>query len=176
MDELQVRIGTSEIREEASNMVWNRNRHRTGVAPIAAVLVALVATVTMTSGAAAESDAGSQRVVIASKLYPERSFVFTPLTAGALKRDSGTVSAEGGNTGDTTTFTFKGRRGILIIRELKTEWVDVLNEEVNGVVPAVVITRWNACAAPASTRRSPGVAGAPRRGSAMSGTRAKRAP
>ena len=38
--------------------------------------------------------------------------------------------------------TFKGRRGTLIIRELKTEWVDVLNDEVHGVVPAVVITRW----------------------------------
>jgi len=68
--------------------------------------------------------------------------VFTPSTAGALKRDSGRASAEGGNTGDTTTFTFKGRRGTLVIRELKTEWVDVLDEQVNGVVPAVVISHW----------------------------------
>lgn len=120
-------------------MSWNRTRQHVSVA---AVLVAVVAAVTLTSVAAAKSDAGRQQVTIASKLYPERTFVFTPLTSGALKRDSGKASTEGGNTGDTTTFTFKGRRGILIIRELRTEWVDVLNEKVNGVVPAVVITRW----------------------------------
>jgi len=106
------------------------------------VLVALAATVTLTSLAAAAPQAGNQQVTIASKLYPERTFVFTPSTTGALKRDSGTARAEGGNAGDTTTFTFKGRRGTLVIRELTTDWVDVLNEEVNGVVPAVVITRW----------------------------------
>jgi hypothetical protein len=121
---------------------WNRAKHHIGVAPIAGVLVALVAAITLTSVAAAGSDAGRQQVAIASKLYPQRTFVFTPLASGALKRDSGKASADGGNNGDATTFTFKGRRGTLVIRELSTEWVDVLNEEVHGVVPAVVITRW----------------------------------
>jgi hypothetical protein len=125
------------------NMIWNRTRHRISAEPIAVTLVALVAAITLTSVAAAGSDGGKQRIVIASKLYPERTFVFTPSTAGALKRDSGRASAEGGDTGDSTTFTFKGRRGTLVIRELRTEWVDVLDDEVNGVVPAVVITRWN---------------------------------
>jgi hypothetical protein len=124
-------------------MIWSRTRDGISVAPIAAMLVALVAAVTLTSVAAAGSDAGKQQITIASKLYPARTFVFTPLSAGALKRDSGTARAEGGNSGDTTTFTFKGRRGTLIIRELTTKWVDVLNDEVNGVVPAVVITRWS---------------------------------
>jgi len=123
-------------------MSLKRTNHRIEVAPIAAVLGALVAAVTLTSVAAAGSDAGKQRITIASKLYPERTFVFTPLTAGALKRDSGTASSEGGNSGDSATFTFKGHRGTLVIRELRTKWVDVLNDEVNGVVPAVVIARW----------------------------------
>lgn len=126
-------------------MIWDRTRDRINVAPIAAVLVALVAlvaAVTLTSVAAAGPDARRQQITISSKLYPERTFVFTPLTAGALKRDSGTARSEGGNSGDSATFTFKGRRGTLVIRELKTDWVDVLNDEVNGVVPAVVISRW----------------------------------
>lgn len=109
---------------------------------IYAVPAVLLAAVTLASVAAAGPDGGKQQVTIASKLYPERTFVLTPVTTGALKRDSGRASAEGGDTGDSTTFTFKGRRGTLVIRELRTEWVDVLNEEVNGVVPAVVISPW----------------------------------
>jgi hypothetical protein len=124
-------------------MTGNRTQHLIGIARLALVLVALVTTVTLTSIAAAAPEAGRQQVTIASKLYPQRTFVFTPLTVGALKRDSGRARAEGGNAGDSTTFTFKGRQGTLVIRELSTEWVDVLNEEVNGVVPAVVISRWN---------------------------------
>ena len=110
--------------------------------PAAFVLVALAATVTLTSIAAAAPEASGQQVTFASKLYPQRRFVFTPLTAGPLKRDSGSARSEGGNAGDSATFTFRGRHGTLVIRELTTKWVDVLNEAVHGVVPAVVITRW----------------------------------
>jgi hypothetical protein len=105
-----------------------------------AVLVVLATTVTLASVAAAGSDSGKQQITISSKLYPQHTFVFTPVTTGPLKRDSGTASGE--DHGGDTTFTFKGRRGTLVIRELRTEWVDVLSEEVNGVVPAVVIGPW----------------------------------
>ena len=101
-----------------------------------AVLVALAAAVTLASVAAAGPNAAKQRVAIASKLYPERTFVFTPVTAGALKRDSGTARFDAG------TFTFKGKRGTLTIRELRENWVDCGNEEFNGVIPAVDIGPW----------------------------------
>lgn len=123
-------------------MTGNRTQHLIGTVRVALVLVALVTTVTLTSIAGAAPEAGRQEVTISSKLYPQRTFVFTPLTVGALKRDSGSARSEGGNAGDGAIFTFKGRRGTLVIRELSTAWVDVLNEEVHGVVPAVVITRW----------------------------------
>jgi hypothetical protein len=123
-------------------MTGNRSQHLIGTARLALVLVALVTTITLTSIAAAAPEAGRQQVTIASKLYPQRTFVFTPLTVGALKRDSGSARAEGGNAGDSTTFTFKGKRGTLVIRELRTEWVDVADEEIHGVVPAVVIGPW----------------------------------
>ena len=123
-------------------MVLHPTHRPIGITRLVPMIVALAATVTLASLAAAAPEAGRQQVTIASKLYPQRTFVFTPLTAGALKPDSGKAGAEGGNAGDTTTFTFKGRRGTLVIRELSTEWVDVLNEEVHGVVPAVVISRW----------------------------------
>ena len=103
-----------------------------------AVLVALAAAVVLASVAAAGPNAAKQQVAITSKLYPERTFVFTPLTAGALKRDSGTASAQNAN------FTFKGKRGTLTIRELRDDWVDVANEPVDssGVIPAVAICPW----------------------------------
>jgi len=101
-----------------------------------AALMALAAAVTLASVAAAGPGAVKQRVAIASKLYPERTFVFTPVTAGPLKRDSGTASFEAG------IFTFKGKRGTLTIRELREEWVDCGTEKFNGVVPAVNIGPW----------------------------------
>ena len=100
------------------------------------VLVALIAAVTLASVAAATPGAVKQRVAIASKLYPERTFVFTPVTAGPLKRDSGTAGFDAG------TFTFKGKRGTLTIRELREAWVNCGNEEFNGVIPAVDIGPW----------------------------------
>jgi hypothetical protein len=86
--------------------------------------------------AAAGPDAGKQRIAIASKLYPERTFVLTPVTTGALKPDSGTASFDAG------VFTFKGKRGTLTISELREEWVNCGNARHGGVVPAVDIGPW----------------------------------
>ena len=55
-------------------------------------LVALAAAVTLTAVAAAGPDAAKQRVAIDMKLWPQKTFVLTPLQAGPLKRDTGTIS------------------------------------------------------------------------------------
>ena len=58
-----------------------------------AVLVVLAAAVTLTSVAAAGSDAAKQRVAIvsqAAKTTEVSPFVLTPLQPGFLKRDAGT--------------------------------------------------------------------------------------
>lgn len=104
------------------------------------VLVALAMALALASVAAAGPDAGRQQIAIVSKMYPGGTFVFTPLTAGALKRDSGKVGAEDSGF-NTIDFTFKGKRGTLTLRE-QSSWVDVWNEEVNGVTPAVSIGPW----------------------------------
>ena len=57
-----------------------------------AILVGLVTAVTLTSVAAAGPDAAKQRVAISMKGLANGTFVLTPLQAGTLKRDSGTVS------------------------------------------------------------------------------------
>ena len=109
---------------------------------IQAVLVALVATVILASVAAAGPEAAKQRVAIDMKLcWPgkqESTFVLTPLQAGPLKRDSGTISSNWlripGNTVmrdgqevtiyDGSVATLTGKRGTLTIRG-RNEWVDV---------------------------------------------------
>ena len=55
-----------------------------------ALLVALVAAVTLTSVAAAGPEAAKQRVAISMKMG-NGTFVLTPKQPGTLKRDSGTV-------------------------------------------------------------------------------------
>lgn len=96
-----------------------------------AVLVAL-ATVTLTSAAAAGPDAERQRVAIVTsgvEASPNAArFVLTPLQSGRLKRDSGTGSAaltderlvmrEGQRVAiyDSVVETFRGKRGTLVIR------------------------------------------------------------
>jgi len=57
-----------------------------------AVLVVLVAAVTLTAVAAAGPDPAKQRVAIDMKLWPQKTYVLTPLEAGPLKRDTGTIS------------------------------------------------------------------------------------
>ena len=118
------------------------------------VLVLLAAAVTLTSAAAAGPHAAKQRVAINLKDPDNGTFVLTPLRAGALKRDSGTVSLvyndpttvmREGQRIDVyrNTYTLKGKRGSLSIRE-RTEFVSVSNEKVSGFdfTPGVGIGTW----------------------------------
>jgi len=119
-----------------------------------AVLVALVAAVTLASVASAGPEALKQRVAISSKNLDSGTFVLTPLQAGALKQDSGTASIVYRGPRDVmrqgqkvsiynSTFTFKGKRGSFTIRE-RSEWVEVSNENAPGgdFRPAVAIGTW----------------------------------
>ncbi len=122
-----------------------------------ALLVALVAAVTLTSVAAAGPEAAKQRVAISMKGLANGTFVLTPLQAGTLKPDSGTVSVVYKEPAPTVmregqtvfiyqnTYTFKGKRGNLSIRE-RNEWVDVSNENAPGFDfrPGVGIGTWKA--------------------------------
>lgn len=117
------------------------------------ILVALVVAITMTAAASAGPDAAKQRVAINSKLFPERTFVLTRFTAGALKGDSGKVNPDyqkgrslmrGGQevTIYSATHTLVGKRGTLTIRE-RIEWVLVSNEDTGyGFPPGVGIGTW----------------------------------
>ena len=60
---------------------------------IQATFVALVATIILSSVAAAGPQAAKQRVAINMKIYPQKTFVLTPLRGGPLKGDSGTISS-----------------------------------------------------------------------------------
>ena len=109
-----------------------------------AVLVALVATIILASVAAAGPDAAKQRVAIDLKLWPQKTFVLTPLQAGPLKTDSGTIShnwlsipgRDVMRDGQKVTIydggvaTLTGKRGTLTIRN-RNEWVD-LGRDANG--------------------------------------------
>ena len=55
-------------------------------------LFTLATAVTLTSIAAAGPNAAKQRVAIDMKLWPQKTFVLTPLQAGPLKHESGTIS------------------------------------------------------------------------------------
>ncbi len=99
-----------------------------------AVLVAIVAAVTLTSVAAAGPDLAKQRVAIVMKDLPDGKFVLTPFELGAVKSDSGTTSVavsgpevvmQGGQKVEIfrLTFTLKGKQGTLTIQE-RNEWVD----------------------------------------------------
>ena len=114
-----------------------------------AVLVALAAAFVLTSVAAAGPDAAKQRVAIETKIIPQGTFVLTPLQAGALKRDSDTISGNwqsvpGRNVMrdgqevtifDGALWTLKGKRGTLTIRD-RNEWVAV------GYDDGVAIGTW----------------------------------
>jgi hypothetical protein len=89
-------------------------------------LAVLAAAVTLTSVAAAGLDAAKQRVAINAKILPAGTFVLTPLRAGALKRDSGTVNGNWPNAPGrtvvrngqkvetyTNTWTLTGTQGTL---------------------------------------------------------------
>ena len=127
---------------------------------IQAILVALVAAIILTSVAAASRDAAKQRVAIDMKLcWPgkqEPTFVLTPLQAGPLKRDSGTISSNWlripGNTVmrdgqevtiyDGSVATLTGKRGTLTIRG-RNEWVDVgIDGNRDGERDSVATSTW----------------------------------
>lgn len=105
-----------------------------------AVLVALAAAITLASAAAAGPGAAKQRVAIttqAKRTTTVSAAVFTPLQAGALKPDSGSlVSGEPAEKtvlrqGQTVEVydqpaTFKGKLGTLVTR-YRSEYVDAGN-------------------------------------------------
>jgi len=105
-----------------------------------AVLVALVAAVTLSSVAAAAPDAAKQRVSITfprAKASPVSRFVLTPLQAGPIKKDSGTATAVWGpgrevmRDGQKISIaedvaTYKTERGSMVISS-RTDWVDAGN-------------------------------------------------
>jgi len=123
---------------------------------IQATFVALVATIILSSVAAAGPQAAKQRVAINMKIYPQKTFVLTPLRAGPLKSDAGTISSnwlsipgrdvmrDGQKVtiynGAETTLT--GKRGTLTIRD-RNEWVD-LGQDSNrdGESDGIGITTW----------------------------------
>jgi len=105
-----------------------------------AILVAFAAAVTLAAVAAAGPDAAKQRVVITTQAAGTTEvspFVLTPLQAGALKPDSGTLTAAFSpehvvmREGQQVSIydgpaTFKGKRGTLVVR-YRSEWVDAGN-------------------------------------------------
>jgi hypothetical protein len=105
-----------------------------------AVLVAIVAAVTLTSVAAAGPEAAKQRVAIttqAAKTTSTSPFTLTPLQAGTIKADSGMVTAPPSSErvvmreGQRVSIyegvgTYKGKLGSLVIRA-RSEWVDAGN-------------------------------------------------
>jgi hypothetical protein len=105
-----------------------------------AVLVAIVAAVSLTSVAAAGPQTAKQRVAIttqAAKTTTVSPFVLTPLETGALKPDSGKVTAPSSSErivmrdGQKVSIyeglgTYKGKLGSLVIRA-RSEWVEAGN-------------------------------------------------
>ena len=120
------------------------------------IFVALAAAITLTSAAAARPDAAKQRVAIDLKLWPQKTFVFTPLQARPLKRDSGTIShtllsipgRDVMRDGQKVTIfdggvaTLTGKRGTLTIRD-RNEWVHLERDENgDGQNDAIAIGTW----------------------------------
>lgn len=104
-------------------------------------LVALAAAVTLTAVAAAGPNAAKQRVAIDMKIYPQVTFVLTPLQAGPLKRDTGKISesltsvrghdvmrdGQKVTIYDGGVITLTGKLGTLTIRD-RNEWVDLARD------------------------------------------------
>jgi hypothetical protein len=108
--------------------------------PQHATLVALAVAITLTSAAAARTDAAKQRVAITSqagRTTPVSPFVLTPLEGGPLKRDSGTATGalppervvirngQSISVYDGVS-TLRGKRGSLAMR-YHSEYVDAGN-------------------------------------------------
>ena len=138
-------------------------------------LVALAAAITLASVAAAGPHAARQRVAIDLKLWPQRTFVLTPLQAGPLKRDSGTIShnflsvpgRDVMRDGQKVTIydggvaTLTGKRGTLTIRD-RNEWVDFARDgNGDGENDGIAIGTWKVVR---GTGQYAGVAGKGRNG------------
>ena len=123
-------------------------------------LVALATAITLTSVAAAGPNAAKQRVAIDMKICsPGKSqgtFVLTPLQAGPLKRDSGTIDSnwlsiigrDAMRDGQKVTIydgavtTLTGKRGSLTIRD-RNEWVDLARDaNGDGEDDAIAFSTW----------------------------------
>ena len=119
-------------------------------------LVAVAAAVTLTSVAAAGPNAAKQRVAIDMRLYPQKTFVLTPLQAGPLKTDSGTIShnwlsipgRDVMRDGQKVTIydggvaTLTGKRGTLTIRD-RNEWVDLAHDgNGDGENDGIAFSTW----------------------------------
>ena len=157
---------------------------------IQAVFVALVATIIVTSVAAAGPDAAKQRVVINMKIYPQKTFVLTPLrgrppearlrarsAATGLSIPGRDVMRDGQKVtiynGAVTTLT--GKRGTLTIRD-RNEWVDLGNDgTATARATASPSAPGRSCAGPASTPGSSGRGGVAMQASEARGTHATRA-
>jgi hypothetical protein len=110
-----------------------------------AVLVVLVAAVTLTSVAAAGPGVAKQRIAITSNGVLNATafgeFVFTPLQAGALKRDTGTETSRWSErvlmrdgqqvTVQNYVTTREGKRGSFVVRS-RMEYVDAGNGYLVG--------------------------------------------
>ena len=140
-----------------------------------AVVVALAAAVTLASVAAAGPNAAKQRVAIDLKLWPQKTFVFTPLQAGPLKSDSGTIShtllsipgrdvmrdGQKVTIFDGGVVTLTGRLGTLTIRE-RTEWVHLEQDgSGDGELDTIAIGTWKVMR---GTGQYAGIAGKGRNG------------
>ena len=123
---------------------------------IHAIFVALVAAIILTSVAAAGPEAAKQRAVIDMKIYPQKTFVLTPMQAGPLKRDSGKISSNWLSISgrkvmrdgqevtiyDGAVTRLTGKRGTLTIRD-RNEWVDLgIDGNGDGEVDGIGTTTW----------------------------------
>jgi hypothetical protein len=147
-----------------------------------AVLLALVAAIILTSVAAAGPEAAKQRVSIDMKIYPQKKFVLTPLQAGHLKRDSGTISStwldiqgrpvmrdgQSVTIYDGAMTTLTGKRGTLTIRD-RNEWVDFgRDDNGDGESDGIAIGTWKVVR---GTGQYAGIAGKGRQGHIGLGSR-----
>ncbi len=139
-------------------------------------LAALAAAVTLTPVAAAGPHAAKQRVAIDMKLYPQGTFVLTPLQTGPLKRDPGTIShnflsilgrdvlrdGQKVTIYDGGVATLTGKRGTLTIRD-RNEWVHLERDgNGDGELDAIAIGTWKVVRGPPASTSRPRSAGSPR--------------
>jgi len=133
------------------------------------------------SVAAAGPNAAKQRVAIETKILPQGTFVLTPLQAGALKRDSGTISGNWQTAPGRDVMRDGQKVGIYRTPGRSPESAEPSRfESESSGSPSGTTTklpsapgRW--CAGQGSTPGSPGAGGVGMRASVSRGTRASRA-